>query len=144
VEAVTGDAIPVAFHKHLLEPFGMNHTDVTGTRRRVQRPLDMAKSGQTLLNKGAYGDKRFLKPETFELMLPRKLTTEFGPDATKTFGLGLDGQPVRFGHEAASAAAFSVDIEDRLVVIMTRNKQGKNDEKYNGPFWDAIRNGPAK
>jgi hypothetical protein len=28
-----------------------------------------------------------------------------------------------------------------LVVIMTRNKMGKNQGKYGGKFWDAIRDG---
>jgi len=59
-------------------------------------------------------------------MLPRKLTTELGPDATKQFGFGLDGQPKKFGHGAASAATFSVDVEQKFVVVMTRNKMAKN------------------
>ena len=33
---------------------------------------------------------------------------------------------------------------DGLVVVMTRNKIGKNQGKYNGPFWDAIRDGVEK
>jgi hypothetical protein len=41
------------------------------------------------------------------------------------------------GHGAASAATFSVDLKDDLVVVMTRNKQGK----YNGTFWDAVLQG---
>jgi CubicO group peptidase (beta-lactamase class C family) len=145
VEAVTGKCVPIAFHEYLLEPLGMKHTDVAGCHAdSYSVPLDMAKFGQMLLNRGSYGTSRFLKPGTFELMLPRKLTTELGPDAVKTFGLGLDGAPNRFGHGAASAAQFSVNVDDQLVVIMTRNKMGKNDEKYNGPFHDAIRAGLVK
>ena len=135
----------MAFHKYLLGPLGMEHTAVDGTHAQAySTPLDMAKFGQMLLQEGSYGGKRFLSRRTFELMLPRALTTELGPDAKKAFGLGLDGQPKRFGHGAASAATFSVDVEEKLVVIMTRNKQGKNDEKYNGPFHEAIRNGLVK
>jgi CubicO group peptidase (beta-lactamase class C family) len=91
-----------------------------------------------LLNRGAYGQYRFFSEETFEQMLPRKLTIELGPDATKTFGFGLDGQPKKFGHGAASAATFSVDVDQKLVVIMTRNKMGKNQGKYGGKFMEAI------
>jgi CubicO group peptidase (beta-lactamase class C family) len=145
VEAVTGQAVPVAYHRYLLEPLGMNHTDVTGTHADAYSvPLDMAKFGQVLLNKGSYGSLRFLRPETFELMLPRKLTEELGPAATKTFGLGLDGSPTKFGHGAASAATFSIDAENQLVIVMTRNKQGKNDAKYNALFHEAIKAGLGK
>ena len=56
-------------------------------------------------------------------------------------GFGLDGQPKKFGHGAASAATFSVDVDQKLVVIMTRNKMGKNQGKYGGKFWDALRAG---
>jgi hypothetical protein len=31
-----------------------------------------------------------------------------------------------------------------LVVIMTRNKMGKNQEKYDGKFWDALKAGMEK
>ncbi|MDB5313224.1 MAG: hypothetical protein JWO38_7426 [Gemmataceae bacterium] len=150
VENVSGEAVPLFYKRHLLDPLGCTGTEVAGTHADAfSVPLDMAKFGQMLLNKGAYGQYRFLSPEVFGQMLPRRLTAELGPDATKTFGFGLDG-PVpppgskagrTFGHGAASAATFSVDVENELVVIMTRNRMGKNQDKYNGKFWDAIRAG---
>ncbi len=139
IENISGEAVPLFYKKHLLDPLGCTGTEVSGTHADAYSiPLDIAKFGQMLLNRGAYGKYRFFSEETFELMLPRKLTTELGPDATKTFGFGLDGQPKKFGHGAASAATFSVDVDQKLVVVMTRNKQGKNQDKYNGKFWDAI------
>ena len=142
IEAVSGEAVPQFFHNHLLGPLGCDNTDVTGTHADARSvPLDMAKFGQMLLNKGAYGKHRFFKEETFKLMLPRKLTIELGPEAQKTFGFGLDGQPNRFGHGAASAATFHVDVDNELVVIMTRNKYGKNQGKYGGMFMEAIKAG---
>jgi len=145
VEAVTGLAVPMAYQQFILEPLGMKNTDVAGTHADAYSvPLDMARYGQMLLNKGAYGQHLFFKPATFEMMLPRVLTIELGKDAKKTFGLGLDGQPKRFGHGAASAATFSVDVENELVVIMTRNKMGSNDGKYNGQFHEAIKAGILK
>jgi CubicO group peptidase (beta-lactamase class C family) len=145
IENVSGEALPIYFRKHLLDPLGCPNTDVVGTHADAGSvPLDMAKFGQMLLNKGSYGDQRFFSEETFEKMLPHKLTKELGPDATKTFGFGLDGTPDKFGHGAASAATFNVDRAEELVVIMTRNKMGKNQNKYNGKFWDAIKNGIEK
>lgn len=147
LENVTGEAVPGLYVKHLLGPLGCVNTDVVGTHADAMSvPLDMAKFGQLLLNKGVYGDLQFLRPETFAAMLPQKLTITLGPDATKSFGIGLDGQPEsgKFGHGAASAATFSVDANDDLVVIMTRNKIGKNYDKYNGKFWQAIQEGMVR
>jgi hypothetical protein len=97
-----------------------------------------------LLNKGSYGKLQFFREETFKKMLPARLDRLLGKDAKKVFGLGLDGTPTKFGHGAASAATFHVDAERELVVIMTRNKQGKNQDKYNGLFWKAINDGIGK
>ena len=145
IEAVSGEAIPQFYQKHLLGPLGCTGTDVTGTHAdSYSIPLDIAKFGQMLLNHGAYGKYRFFKAGTFQAMLPRQLTTELGPEATKMFGIGLDGSAEKFGHGAASAATFHVDTTEDLVVVMTRNKMGKNQDKYNGKFWDAIRGGIEK
>jgi CubicO group peptidase (beta-lactamase class C family) len=145
IEAVTGEAVPQCYWNHLLKPLGCESTDVIGTHADAQSvPLDIARFGQMLLNGGSYGDRQFFRKETFEKMLPQKLTKVLGPEATKTFGIGLDGQPMRFGHGAASAATFNVDREDELVVVMTRNKMGKLQDKYNGKFWDLIRNNLVK
>jgi hypothetical protein len=76
-------------------------------------------------------------------MLPGKLDKLLGPNA-RSFGFGLDGTATKFGHGAASAATFHVDSERELVVVMTRNKQGKNQDKYNGMFWQAINEGIGK
>ncbi len=145
IEAVSGEAVPLFFQHHLLGPLGNTDTDVLGTHADAfSVPLDTARFGQLLLNRGAYGKLRFFREETFQKMLPQKLTMILGPDATKTFGIGLDGTPERFGHGAASAATFHVDTTEELVVIMTRNRQGKNQDKYNGKIWAAIREGIDK
>ena len=84
----------------------------------------MAEFGQMLLNRGSYGSMQFMKSNTCELMLLRKLTAELGPDANKTLGLGLDGQLTKFGHGAASAAtsqavmkAWSNELDEVVVVV---------------------------
>lgn len=142
IENLTGEAVPLCFQKHLLDPLGCPDTDVLGTHAdAVSVPLDMARFGQLLLNKGVYGNQRFFKEETFAKMLPQPLAPLIGPDSKRVFGIGLDGKPERFGHGAASAATFSVDVAEELVVVMTRNNMGKVQDKHNGKFWDAIKNG---
>ncbi len=138
IEAVSGEAIPRCLHRHLLGPLGNHRTDVVGTQADAfSTPLDMARFGQLLL----YGGKQFFTPDTLHLMLPEKLTKVLGKDATRTFGIGLDGSRTKFGHGAASAATFSIDRDNELVVVMTRNRIGTNYDKYNGKFWQAIQDG---
>jgi CubicO group peptidase (beta-lactamase class C family) len=145
IEAVTGEAVPQFYHKHLLAPLGCTGTDVTDTHAGAfSIPLDMARFGQLLLNRGSYGKHQFFRHETFARMLPGDLTKLLGKGAKRTFGFGLDGNAKKFGHGAASAATFHVDTERELVVIMTRNKYGKNQDKYNGLFWKAIDEGIVK
>jgi len=147
IETISGEAIPFFYLNHLLGPLGCANTDVIATHADAMTvPLDMARFGQMLLNRGSYGQWQFFRPEIFEMMLPRKLTNVLGPAATKTFGIGLDGVPGsgRFGHGTASAAAFHIDANEDLVVIMTRNAIGTNYDKYNGKFWQAIKEGMVK
>ncbi len=142
IENVTGEAVPIAFRNHFLAPLGCTGTEVHGTHGDARSiPMDMARFGQMLLNGGSYGSRSYFSAETFNRMLPARLTRELGPDTTKVFGIGLDGSTDRFGHGAASSATFHVDRANELVVIVTRNLGGTNWEKYQGRLWDAIKAG---
>jgi CubicO group peptidase (beta-lactamase class C family) len=142
-EMVTGTAIPVAYHQYLFGPLGCTGTRVTDTHAGgTSIPLDMAKFAQMLLNRGSYGKRRFFREETFiKVMLPGKLDKLLGPGAKRQFGFGLDGSPKQFGHGTASGAVFHIDAARDLVFVMTRNKYGKNQDKYNGLIWKVIDDG---
>ena len=145
-ELVSGTAIPVAYHDYLFGPLGCTGTRVTDTHAGgFSIPLDMAKFAQMLLNRGSYGKHRFFRDETFtKVMLPGKLDKLLGPGAKRQFGFGLDGSPTRFGHGTASGAVFHVDAGRDLLFVMTRNKYGKNQDKYNGLIWKVIDEGIRK
>jgi CubicO group peptidase (beta-lactamase class C family) len=139
IEAVTGEALPQAFHKHLFGPLGCTHTYVADSHAgSFSTPLDVATFAQMLLNRGAYGPWRFFREETFDHMLPRRLEKLLGPGTKKTFGFGLDGGVTKFGHGAASGATFHIDAGRQLVVVMTRNKWVKEQDKHGGAVWKAI------
>ncbi|MFH1573206.1 MAG: serine hydrolase domain-containing protein [Acidobacteriota bacterium] len=145
IETVTGEAIPRFFKRHLLTPLGCDSTDVVGTSGDANSiPLDMAKIGQLLLNRGAYGNLRFFGEEAFEQMLPRPLTDVIGHPTAQEYGLGLvwckyDGLGEgTFCHGAASGATYRIDPENDLVIVMTRNASGKNFAKYYPAFPRAV------
>ena len=107
-------------------------------------PLEMARIGQMLLNRGAYGQWRFFSEATFEKMLPRTLTDILGPDATTSYGLGTSPYtdralgPGAFGHGAASSALMRIGPQTRLVISVTRNATGRKYEEYRARFLEAL------
>ncbi|MHC5034086.1 MAG: serine hydrolase [Planctomycetota bacterium] len=156
IETVTGEALPQFHRRHLLDPLGLEDTRVTGSYADAESvPLDMAKFGQMLLNGGSYGDKRFFSKETFQKMLPAPLPGI--PDDENPWEVGIGTWWMRgrhgrgrnlsdraFGHEAASSATFIVDPEKDLVIVVTRNRAGRNFEQYHERFLDAVVDGIAE
>ncbi len=144
IEAVSGEALPRFYRRHLLEPLGCEHTDVVGAHNDAQSiPLDMARIAQMLLNGGVYGDLEFFSSKTFEQMLPQRLTAVLGPDTTREGGIGLDRSTGsdEIGHPAASGALFIIDRKEQLIVVMCRDKKGPFYSKYRDRFLDTVREG---
>jgi CubicO group peptidase (beta-lactamase class C family) len=145
LEAVTGEALPAFYLKHLLEPLGMTQTDVTWSASgAASTAIDLAKFGQMLLNGGAYGDMRFLRRNSLEAMMPRKLSGLLGTDTSIEYGLGVTYDTEgpfgakAFGHGAASNTLLRVSPENELVLVMVRNAAGANYGKYEAPFLRAV------
>ena len=146
LEGITNETLPDMYRKQLLEPLGNNLTHAgdaaSGT---FSVPLEMARFGQMLLNRGAYGQWRFFSEESFEKMLPRRLTDILGPDTTAApYGLGTYSYKDRglgagaFGHGAASAALMRIYPQANLVLSMTRNTAGRQYEDYRVKFLEAL------
>ncbi len=145
IEMVSGEAIPQFYKRHLLGPLGCENLDVIGNSGdSYAAPMDLAKIGQMLLNRGAYGDMRFFSEDTFAQMLPEKLTKVLGPDTTIDAGIGCYWMSEKefgegtFGHGAASSADLIISPEKDMVVVMTRNTAGGNFGKYHGKFLEAV------
>ena len=77
-------------------------------------------------------------------MLPAPLTKTLGPGARTIRGLGTvwyKDDPFSegtFAHGAASAAILRIDMENNLIVSMTRNTAGTNFNKYKPLFLQAV------
>jgi len=145
LEAVTGESLPNFYRNHLLGPLGCENIDIpNASSGAMSVPLDMAKIGQMLLNRGVYGKMQFMSEETFEKMLPQKLTKVLGPDTDQVYGIGTTWYPNEglgdgtFAHGAASSATTRIDPVNDLVIIMTRNSAGRNFAKYHRRFIDAV------
>jgi CubicO group peptidase (beta-lactamase class C family) len=152
LEAVTGKTLPQLHKILLVDPLELRHSELTRSAYGTMSvPMDLAKVGQMLLNKGAYGKLRFMSPETWQQMLPAHLSWCLSPDRVKAskanddcYGIGTQWLPEgalsksAFGHGAASSTDLRIDPEYDLIVVMTRNSAGKNFEKYHGGFYKLI------
>ncbi|HOE65698.1 MAG TPA: serine hydrolase [Candidatus Hydrogenedentes bacterium] len=151
IETVTGEAQPCYAKKHFLDPLGCTHTDIVDMSAYTRSvPMDMAKIGQMLLNKGAYGNQRFFSEETFNKMMPEKQTKLLGPNTDLVWGIGTVWMPEpglspkTFAHGAASSATLRIDPENKLVIVMTRNTAGPKYNDYHPKFIKAIVDGMVK
>ncbi|MCC6694987.1 MAG: serine hydrolase [Candidatus Hydrogenedentes bacterium] len=145
MESLTGEALPQLFMNHLWGPLGCTHTDaVDASARTFSTAPDIAIFGQMLLNKGAYGNLRYMKEETFEKLLPVKLAPYVKFETDIEWGIGCvympepGLSPKTFGHGAASSAILKIDPEHELVIVMTRNTAGPQYGDYQPKFVQAI------
>jgi CubicO group peptidase (beta-lactamase class C family) len=141
MEMISGEAMPYFNKKHLLDPLGCSNTIFQGTSSDTMSvPLDMAKFGQMLLNKGAYGKWKFFSEKTFEKMKPRPLTKLLGPGTNGIWGIGITGRgkKIFFGHGAASSAILRIFPDADMVVVQTRDQAGKNFKKNFKKFQNVI------
>jgi CubicO group peptidase (beta-lactamase class C family) len=148
LEAVSGESMENFYGNHLLEPLGcgMNTTVKDGGGGAMSIPLDMARIGQMLLNRGAYGDKRFFSEASFEQMLPKPLNAVFKIEpTTREYGIGVSWETDKnilpkdtFGHGAASSATFRVIPSQDMVIVMCRNSAGANFDVYHPEFLKSV------
>ena len=79
-------------------------------------------------------------------MLPQKLDSLLGPNTDITWGIGLTQFNERglssetIGHGSASSCTLRVDLQNDLVITMTRSRAGENFEQNHERFISAITN----
>lgn len=153
MQMVGGKSVPRLFHEHLFNPLEMKNARVTGLGMGGHlRAIDLARVGQLLLNRGAYGRHTFFSPATYEQLLPRSYA-ELYPQlkaADKEYGLGIrfagephpnagkDGltkdatilSPKTLGHGSFSGCIFRVDPERQIVIAMGRFGSGERHGEF--------------
>jgi CubicO group peptidase (beta-lactamase class C family) len=155
MEMAAGKSAFRIMHEYLFGPLGMTHTVLDDMATcSTSTPLDIARLGQLILNGGTYGDKQYFSPETLSRLLPCELNPYF-PAIQKNWGIGITwmntddpeaqttGRRHLFssrvvGHGAASSAVLRVDLENRLIIVQTRNQAGRNYDKYLPEFLKTI------
>ncbi|MEC9094408.1 MAG: serine hydrolase domain-containing protein, partial [Planctomycetota bacterium] len=145
LEQISGKTLPSLYKEHLFDPLGCESIEsIDGSAMTWSNAKDLAIIGQMLANQGSYGNRRFFSPETFKQMLPRKLTPLLGEKTGVYWGIGLTWfrepgfSKTTIGHGSASSCTLRVDLENDLVVTMTRATAGRNFGKYHPQFIKII------
>ncbi len=132
IERITEIAVPYQFQKYIFSPLGMNSAYSDNTYGGLYcTAIDLARFGQMLLNKGKYNGYQLYSEQSFEKMLPKKLSVSdhsWGIGTTQMEGNGLS--ETAFGHGSASGTVFRIDPKNDLIIISARNKPGKSHDDF--------------
>ena len=149
MEIASGKSFVRLFHEDLFRPLGMEETPFFDLGFSAElSAADLAKVGQLIANRGAYGELLFYSPATFDKLLPRPLTGYY-PDLAQheewrdlQWGIGLVWmpQPARggahelgpnvVGHGSASGCILRVDLDSGIVITQVRQTSGNHYDEY--------------
>ena len=145
VEAISGEVHPAYWQRHLLGPLGCEATKPGGpSGGGMSNSREYATIGQMMLNGGAYGKWRFLRPETVRQYAPQPGRDRIGPDKKIRWGIGTklydsDGLSAKaFGHPGAFGEFVMVDPERDLVAAMHRWDEGKDYLAFRARMFAAV------
>lgn len=151
LEQISGKTLPTLYKDALFDPLGCQSIEsIDGSAMTWSNARDLAIVGQMLANRGQYGSNIFFSEKTFEKMLPRKLNHLLGEKTRINWGIGLTWfrepgfSSKTIGHGSASSCTLRVDLENDLVVTMTRSTAGRNFGKYHPKFIKAVTDSIAK
>ncbi len=155
---VSGKSFAPLYEQELFEPLGLEGVPIeqasTGAKLTA---FELGVFAQWLANRGSYGDRAFIRPETFEQMLPRPLG-ELYPGIEQTEGIGMHWmRHVRaaaelgstrpedqifsertIGHGSLFSCVLLVDLERDLVIVQVRRKAGENFGQWSRRFYETI------
>lgn len=116
MESITGESLPLYAKKHLLDPLGMRHSEVTCAAKLAKSiPSEYARFAQMLLNRGAYGNQRFFSEKTFEKMISATLTGNRGMGVIWYGGNQLDNAVI--GHNAGNSSMIRIDFANDMLFV---------------------------
>jgi CubicO group peptidase (beta-lactamase class C family) len=142
--------LPIAkLNKELLfEPLGIGGAEqVDAAGGGELTALELATIGQMLLNRGSYGNLQWMRPDTFDKMLPIEAWGVRGGIGFEWLGDGsLAGQTVlpknTFGHQMGDSGIFRMVPDDGLILVWSPQYAGPRalGQKYNELIFRTILN----
>ncbi|HBO44984.1 MAG TPA: hypothetical protein DD670_13855 [Planctomycetaceae bacterium] len=158
MEIVAGQSAVRLYDENLFEPLGFGDVPIGSASADAEfTARELGILAQWVANRGSYGPQEFIRPETFERLMPEPLRVadhgyiedegigihwmrhlkEGAPRDSKRAEDLLFG-PRTMGHGSFSGCIFLVDPDSQLVVTQVRKKSGPRSDVWSARFFQAI------
>lgn len=158
MEIVTGKSAVRIYHEHLFRPLGFGDVRMGDASSSGEfTAMELGILAQWLVNRGSYGSQQFIRPETFQRLLPQPLQVA-DPGYTTDEGIGIHWQrhlkpdvprdskreedllfsKNSLGHGSFSGCIFFVDLDHQLVVVQVRKQGGHRSGEWSQKFFQVI------
>jgi len=158
MEIVTGKSAARVYDQHLFRPLGFGDVRMGNASSSGEfTAMELGILAQWMVNQGSYGDRQFIRPETFQRMLPQPLRVA-DPGYTAEEGIGIHWQrhlkpgaprdsksdedllfsKNSLGHGSFSGCIFFVDPDRELVVVQVRKQSGPRSSEWSPKFFQTI------
>ncbi|MFI3295871.1 MAG: hypothetical protein R3Y19_07615, partial [Rikenellaceae bacterium] len=106
---------------------------------------DLAKVAQMMLNKGSYNGVQLFSKQTYKEIMPKVIADYFpnGNTEDMIWGVGVkdlsvEGHPNYHGHGSATCSMLNFDIDNDIIITMSRLYPGNTYGDYKQPLFDII------
>lgn len=158
LEIVAGQSAVRLYDEHLFRPLGFGDVPIDSASADGRfTAMELGILAQWVANRGSYGPLEFIRPETFQRLMPEPLrATDRG--YTEDEGIGIhwmrhlkDGAPAgskrpgdllfgprTLGHGSFSGCIFLVDPDAQLVVTQVRKQSGPRSGEWSRRFFQTV------
>ncbi len=158
MEIVTGKSAARLYDEHLFRPLEFGDVRIGNASSSGEfTAMELAVLAQWFVNRGSYGAHQFIRPETFERLLPQPPRVADASDTAET-GIGIHRHrhlkpgaprdskrdedllfgPNTIGHGSFSGCIFLVDPDQELVVVQVRKQSGPRSAEWSPKFFQTI------
>lgn len=158
MEIITGQSTARLHDQHLFQPLGLRDAQMRNASSGGEfTAMELGVLAQWMAHRGSYGLWEFIRPETFEQLLPRPLHIA-DPGNTTEEGIGIHWQrhlkpgaprdskldrdllfgPHTLGHGSFSGCIFLLDPDQELIVVQVRKRSGPKHAEWSRQFFQTV------
>lgn len=141
MQLLSGKALSRLYHDHLFSPLDMRGASIANANAGADyTALDLAKLAQWMANRGSYGEKQLIAPETFQSLMPEDLNRHYPEVNNVVDGIGMHwmhdhesevrqaGAPSwqLLGHGSLTSCVLDVEMTRQIIIVQVRRAAGEN------------------
>jgi CubicO group peptidase (beta-lactamase class C family) len=158
MEIIAGQSAVRLYDEHLFRPLGFGDVVINSASADGEfTAMELGILAQWVANRGSYGESEFIRPSTFDRLLPEPLhVAERGVWDTEGIGIhymrhlkagakpgskrneDLLFSPRTIGHGSFSSCVFLIDPDTQLIVTQVRKRGGERHDKWSPQFFQTI------